>query len=104
MSKNKVVVIDRVLNQGVHDAMFNINFATYMFTPVSVQDQDSGRDKVIVDPNLMISCRLRMGENCLRELKMAIDYLVGLADEGRRKRAGEIPATVSESAGQDKPN
>lgn len=104
MSKDEVVVIDRVLNQGAHDGMFNINFATYLFTPVSIQDENTGESKVVVDPNLTMSCRLRMGEGCLRELKMAVDYLVDLAGQDKKKRAGEIPATPSESAGQARPN
>lgn len=99
-----VVFINRVLNQGIHDGAFNINFGTYLFTPITAVDETTGKQSIVVDPDLVMSLRLRMGEAGLRELKSAVDYLVGLADEERRKQTGEIPATVSEATGQSKPN
>lgn len=59
--------VNVVTNQGMYDGVFNINFATALFTPV-------GDDKI--DTELVISCRLRMGKECLLQLKASVDALI----------------------------
>lgn len=62
-----ITFVNAVTNQGMYDGVFNINFATALFTPV-------GTDKI--ETELVISSRLRMGKECLLQLKASVDALV----------------------------
>lgn len=59
--------VNSVVGSGHLGGVANITFATFQFTP-----QNDGT----VDSDPVISCRLRMDINCVRQLKDACDYLL----------------------------
>lgn len=91
MDEVGVDFVNVVLNQGVFDGVFNINFATFLFTPTQERPVDDGTKTIDIDPELVISVRLRMGEQCLRQLHQAAGNLIKLAEEARAKQASRSP-------------
>lgn len=86
-----VTLVNTVTNQGVADGVFNINFATALFTPVA-------NDKI--ETELVISCRLRMGPQCLMQLKQSVDFLV----DTYLKKTADMPPAAVEGTHANKPN
>lgn len=59
--------VNSVVGSGHLGGVANITFATLQFTPM-------GDGTVDADP--VISCRLRMDINCVKQLREACDYLL----------------------------
>lgn len=83
-----VTFVNIVTNQGMYDGVFNINFATALFSPI-------GQDKI--DTELVIACRLRMGKECLLQLKASVDALVD------RFLSNPVPMPDAPAAGDNTP-
>lgn len=84
-----VTFVNAVVNQGMFDGVFNINFATFLFTPTQERINDEGKRVVEVEPDLTVSCRLRMGEQCLRQLHQTVGNLLALLEEQRTTPAAK---------------
>lgn len=70
-----VTFVNTVINQGHFNAVVNVTLGTYNFTPVSGK----------VEPDLVITSRLRMDLACAKQLRDALDAILTQAT----KQTGE---------------
>lgn len=61
-----VTFVNGLLGRGLMNGVVNLQFGTYQFTPT---------DKAI-DPDLAVSCRLRMDVECAKQLHEALGALL----------------------------
>ena len=61
-----VTFVNEVLGAGTFDGTVNIQFGTYLFSPT---EKD-------IDPDLALSCRLRMSVTCAQGLRDQIDRVL----------------------------
>ena len=61
------IFVNSVIGRGVFGGVANITFSTFQFTP---------RDDGTVDPDPVISCRLRLDLNCAHQLREACDWII----------------------------
>jgi hypothetical protein len=99
-----VTFVNAVTNRGIFDNVININFATFLFTPSQERTVDNGKKIVDIEPELVMSLRLRMGEQCLRQLHQATTSLLELIDNHRAGQNNPPNAAEAEAGSGAKPN
>lgn len=67
-----VTFVSVLLGQGILNGVVNLQFGTYLFTPV--EDH--------IEPDLAVSCRMRMDLECARQLHAALSTLLDAANIG----------------------
>lgn len=93
MDEVGVTLVNTVTNQGIFDGIININFATFLFTPSAERQLDNGGKTIDIEPELVMSCRLRMGEQCLRLLHQTTQSLIDLIDRSRTQDQSSLVDT-----------
>jgi hypothetical protein len=63
-----VTFVNLVLSRGVYNGVVNISFGTYNFTP--------NHDNSEVDPDMVVSARLRMDIMCAQQLHESLGELL----------------------------
>lgn len=64
---DEVTFVTSVLGLGAYNNVVNVTFGTFLWTPEDRKEGD--KDKIKVDPDPAISCRLRMDEACAISLR-----------------------------------
>lgn len=91
MDQVGVTFVNAVVNRGIYNNVINLGFGTFLFTPTSDET---------VDPDLVVSCRLRMDEACATQLHRELGQLLELIAEDRtRKVTGTNDAGVAGADG-----
>lgn len=93
-----VTFVNSVVGRGILNNVVNLSFSTFNFTPTDE----------VVDPDPVISCRLRMDKTCAYQLRQVLDDLIKLIEE--KEDPSEIESTaktegvVTEKAPRVKPH
>lgn len=81
-----VVFVNAVTGRGILNNVVNLQFGTYLFSP------DANSEKV--DPDLVVSCRLRMDRTCAQQLHEALGELLERINAMETTPEPEAPAAT----------
>jgi len=89
-----VVFVNTVVGRGILNGIINLSFGTLLFTPT-----DDGKT---IDPDLVVSARLRMDKLCAQQLHETLGELLLSIEKAEADAAAGVPAVDDAALG--KPN
>lgn len=88
-----VTFVSTLLGRGILNNVVNMTFGTLLFTP---DDEDK------VDPDLVVSARLRMDKACARQVYEALGELLSKIEQSEAEATAAVGSESTAAAG--KPN
>lgn len=88
-----VTFVNTVLGRGVLNGVVNLTFGTLLFTPENDR----------IEPDMVVSSRLRMDELCARRLFEALAELITSIDK-EKTGGGLVPGEAALEGAEAKPN
>lgn len=89
-----VVFVNTVVGRGVLNGIVNLSFGTLLFTP-----SDDGKT---IDPDLVVSARLRMDKLCAQQLHETLGELLVSIEKAEADAVAGVPE--ADDAALGKPN
>lgn len=88
-----ITFVNALLGRGVLNGVVNMTFGAFLFTP---GDEDK------VDPDLVVTARLRMDKTCAKQVHEALGALIAKIEE--TEAAALAPPSEGDGTAAGKPN
>lgn len=92
--EDKPVFVNSVVTYGVTNGVVNLDLATLLFNP--------GKEGPSVEAEMVISCRLRMDENCARQIVANLTQQIEHIE--RHRNSAAVTAAAAQDGVGAKPN